>query len=55
MTKLGAHVVFAGPQTLLPDGIETIVDEADGTLARARSLEEALDGADVVMMLRIQL
>ena len=55
LTKLGAQVVFAGPQTLLPDGIETIVDEADGTLARARSLEEALDGADVVMMLRIQL
>jgi aspartate carbamoyltransferase catalytic subunit len=55
LTKLGAHVVFAGPGTLLPDGIDTIVDEADGTLTRARSLDEALEGADVVMMLRIQL
>jgi aspartate carbamoyltransferase catalytic subunit len=55
LTKLGAHVVFAGPGTLLPEGIDTIVDEADGTLTRARSLDEALEGADVVMMLRIQL
>jgi aspartate carbamoyltransferase catalytic subunit len=54
LTKLGADVVFAGPATLLPEGIETIVDEAEGRLSRAASLEEALEGADVVMMLRIQ-
>ncbi len=55
LTKLGAHVALTGPGTLLPDGIETIADDAEGSVARARSFDDALDGADVVMMLRVQL
>ena len=43
LPRLGAEVRFAGPPRLLPDGFE-------GT----GSIDEAVDGADVVMMLRIQ-
>lgn len=48
-TKLGAHVVFAGPATLLPaaspvPGVEM-----------TNSLDEAVGGADVIMTLRMQL
>ena len=55
LSKLGAHVRLCAPFTLLPRGIESI----GGDLTRARvtvhhRLEEALEGADVVMMLRIQ-
>jgi aspartate carbamoyltransferase catalytic subunit len=48
LTKLGAKVRVAGPRTLLPIGIEAM-----GAQVFDR-LEPALDGADVVMMLRIQ-
>ena len=48
LTKLGATVRVAGPRTLLPLGIEGL-----GAQAFDR-LEPALEGADVVMMLRIQ-
>ncbi|MFP4308706.1 MAG: aspartate carbamoyltransferase catalytic subunit [Desulfococcaceae bacterium] len=47
-TKMGAEVVVAGPPTMMPVGIE-------GLGARVtHRLDEALEGADVVMMLRIQ-
>jgi aspartate carbamoyltransferase catalytic subunit len=46
--KLGADVRVAGPPTLLPAAVETL-----GVKAFA-SLREAIDGADVVMALRIQ-
>ena len=49
LTKMGADVVVAGPATMLPRDIEKM-----GVVACTR-LEEAIDGADVVMMLRIQL
>ncbi len=45
---LGAQVRVAGPRTLLPAGIDAM-----GAVAHDR-LEPALEGADVVMMLRIQ-
>ncbi len=46
--KLGAEVRLAGPPTMIPVGIEQLgVKPCD-------SLEEALDGADVICMLRIQ-
>jgi aspartate carbamoyltransferase catalytic subunit len=48
LTRLGAKVRVAGPRTLLPDGIESL-----GVAAYPR-IEPALEGADVVMMLRIQ-
>ena len=46
--KLGAEVRVAGPPTLLPPEIETLGVKA------YTSLREAIDGADVVMALRIQ-
>jgi len=49
LTKMGADVVVCGPPTLLPIGIERL-----GARATHR-MEEAVEGADVVMMLRIQL
>ena len=49
LTKLGADVWVCGPRTLIPTGIERL-----GVRATTR-VEEAVEGADVVMMLRIQL
>ncbi len=43
LARLGASVRLAGPPALLPDD-----------LAGGRSLDEAIDGADAVMMLRVQ-
>jgi aspartate carbamoyltransferase catalytic subunit len=42
LPRLGAGLRLAGPPELMPDGI------------RALSIDEAIDGADVVMMLRVQ-
>ena len=55
LTKLGARIRLCAPLTLIPRGIE----EIGGQLTRDRvrcipRLEPALDGADVVMMLRVQ-
>ena len=49
LTKLGAHVTMFAPRTLLPTGI----DKMGAKVCRSR--EEAVEGADVVMGLRIQL
>jgi aspartate carbamoyltransferase catalytic subunit len=54
-SKLGAHVVLAGPHTLLPYGFEQRVAPSEGSVTFAESVNEALEGADVVIMLRIQL
>lgn len=48
LRKLGAQVRVAGPLTLLPVGIEEM-----GVKAYFR-IEDALEGADVVMVLRLQ-
>ncbi|MBE7414930.1 MAG: aspartate carbamoyltransferase catalytic subunit [Deltaproteobacteria bacterium] len=48
-TKMGAEVTVAGPPTMLPVGIERLGCRATS------SMEEAVRGADVIMMLRIQL
>jgi aspartate carbamoyltransferase catalytic subunit len=55
LTRLGARVRLVAPLTLMPRGIE----EIGGDLTRERvtvhhRLESGLEGADVVMMLRIQ-
>jgi aspartate carbamoyltransferase catalytic subunit len=47
-TKLGAEVRVAAPPPMIPRGVEVLGVKA------YRSLREALDGADVVMALRIQ-
>ncbi|MFQ5718391.1 MAG: aspartate carbamoyltransferase catalytic subunit [Acidobacteriota bacterium] len=50
LSTMGAGVVLAGPPTMMPPGIETL---GSGVEVTSR-IDEALDGADVVMMLRIQ-
>ena len=47
-TKMGASVFVSGPATLLPKGIEQL----GATVCS--SVDEAVDGADVIMALRIQ-
>jgi aspartate carbamoyltransferase catalytic subunit len=49
LTRLGARVRVAGPRTMLPVGIEEMGCEV------FERVEPAVAGADVVMMLRIQL
>jgi aspartate carbamoyltransferase catalytic subunit len=49
LTRLGADVWVSGPPTLVPPGIGQL-----GVRATC-SIDEAVEGADVVMMLRVQL
>ncbi len=64
LQKMGAQVVVAGPRTMMPLGATALGNPArpggDGSgqgleVEVVHRIEEALDGADVVMMLRIQL
>ena len=48
LTKMGARVTVCGPSTLIPVGIEAMGVEA------TTDIDHALDGADVVMALRMQ-
>jgi aspartate carbamoyltransferase catalytic subunit len=48
LTKLGADVWVCGPPTLIPPGIECLGVHV------TTSVDEAVSGADVIMMLRIQ-
>ena len=48
LTKLGAQVVLCGPPTMVPPGIESLAPVT-------HRIDEAVEGADAVMMLRIQL
>jgi aspartate carbamoyltransferase catalytic subunit len=52
LTKLGAEVRLVGPRTVMPLRPDAFVDH--GTLRVHKRLEEAVEGADVVMILRIQ-
>jgi aspartate carbamoyltransferase catalytic subunit len=49
LTKMGSRVKVGGPRTLVPPGLERLGVEV------AHDLEETIAGADVVMMLRVQL
>src|SRR5688500_10223188 len=49
LTKMKANVTLAGPPTLMPAEIEKM------GVRVVHSLDDALEGADVVMMLRVQL
>ena len=51
LTKLGASVRVAGPGTLVPKDFQYLVD--NGLTVKTR-IEDAIEGADVVMILRIQ-
>jgi len=55
LAKLGARVRLVAPWTLIPRGIELIGGEVTRERVRVVTrLEEGLEGADVVMMLRVQ-
>ena len=47
LSKLGADVVLCGPPTLIPPGIEALAPVT-------HRIDEAVEGADAIMMLRIQ-
>ncbi len=49
LAKMGAQVHIAGPATLIPPAVEGL------GVKRAKRVEEAVEGADVVMMLRVQM
>ncbi len=55
LSKLGANVRVCAPWTLVPRGLEDIGGEVTRQHTRITPhLDEALEGADVVMMLRVQ-
>jgi aspartate carbamoyltransferase catalytic subunit len=49
LTKLGSQIFLAGPPTMMPPGVERL-----GAVTVCKSMREAVQDADVVMMLRIQ-
>ena len=51
LTKLGARVRVAGPKTLVPHDFQHLVEK---DLQVSEHIEDAIEGADVVMILRIQ-
>jgi aspartate carbamoyltransferase catalytic subunit len=52
LTKLGAKVRLCGPKTMIPKDIAQL---APGKVKVFERLEEALEGADAIQMLRLQL
>lgn len=55
LTKLGANVRVAGPATLIPPYFDRLAEISIGKITTTTSIDKALEGADVVLMLRIQL
>ncbi|GFE58243.1 aspartate carbamoyltransferase catalytic subunit [Geobacter sp. AOG1] len=49
LTKMGSHVFLAGPPTMVPPGAERL-----GNVTVCPTMREAIQDADVVIMLRIQ-
>ncbi len=47
-TKMGSQVVVCGPPTMMPTGIESL------GVSVAPDIDTAIEGADIIMMLRIQ-
>jgi len=54
LTKLGSNVRLCGPATLMPRDVPGMMGDLASRVRVSRSLDEAVEGADVVMMLRIQ-
>jgi len=54
LTKLGSDVWLCSPPTLMPVGSCDLVTTNREFLHRTHSMEEAVTGADVIMMLRVQ-
>jgi aspartate carbamoyltransferase catalytic subunit len=49
LTKMGSHVFLAGPPTMMPPAVERL-----GNVTVCATMKEAIQDADVVIMLRIQ-
>jgi len=49
LTKMGSSIFLAGPPTMIPPGVERL-----GNVTVCATMKEAIEDADVVMMLRIQ-
>jgi len=49
LTKMGSHVFLAGPPTMMPPAVEKL-----GSVTACATMKEAIQDADVVIMLRIQ-
>lgn len=49
LTKMGSQVFVAGPPTMVPPGVEKL-----GNVTACTTMKEAIQDADVVIMLRIQ-
>ena len=49
LTKMGSQIFLAGPPTMMPPGVERL-----GAVTVCNTMQEAIQDADVVMMLRIQ-
>jgi aspartate carbamoyltransferase catalytic subunit len=54
LTKFGSHVWLCAAPTLMPPGIEKMVCENSYLVHITNSMEEAIEQADVIMMLRVQ-
>ena len=54
LTKCGSHVWLCSAPTLMPLGGSDLVTTNREFLHQTHSMEEALNGADVIMMLRVQ-
>ena len=54
LTMFKSHVWLSAPPTLIPPGIERITCSENPFLHITHSMDEALEDADVVMMLRVQ-
>lgn len=55
LTKLGANVRVAGPRTLLPPEIGRLAESRPGKIVVTSFVEEAIEAADVILLLRVQL
>jgi aspartate carbamoyltransferase catalytic subunit len=56
MTTMGAKVVLCSPTTLLPHGLNSFLENCQlRNVTVENNIETALEGADVVMLLRLQL
>jgi aspartate carbamoyltransferase catalytic subunit len=56
MTTMGAKVVLCGPSTLLPRGLNSFIENCRlRDVSVENNIEAALENADVVMLLRLQM
>lgn len=56
MTTMGAKVVLCGPSTLLPRGLNSFIENCGfHNVSVENNIEAALENADVVMLLRLQM